>query len=125
MTRLRYWLTAKTQYNIHSPFIFDLYNEVLFSRLNKTGEMYTHPVYKFSDHFGMKIDNSDENTTTFIPGKVFEQLLIVNHPHKNKKAEAQLQEISDSGKYNVILDLYDAAVLFLRPAMHAQRYLLK
>lgn len=35
MNRLQYWLVAKSQYNLHSPAIFDLYNEVLNARVNR------------------------------------------------------------------------------------------
>ena len=34
MNRLAYILKAKTQYNLHSPFVFDLYNEALLPRVD-------------------------------------------------------------------------------------------
>lgn len=127
MTRLRYWLTAKTQYNIHSPFIFDLYNDVLFAQVGKEKrrDAYSSLVFKFAEHFGLKTISNDANQTIFEPSKDFERLLIVNQPHCDAQAEKRFESLSDSPDYNVVLDLYDAAVLFSRPSMHAQKYLLK
>lgn len=35
MTLLAYWLKAGTQYNLHSPFLYDMYNQLLYARLTK------------------------------------------------------------------------------------------
>ena len=35
MTRLTFLLRAQTQYNLHSPFLFRLYREVLFAPLGR------------------------------------------------------------------------------------------
>lgn len=35
MNRLQFFLHAKTQYNLHSPFVFDFYRQVLFAPLSR------------------------------------------------------------------------------------------
>ena len=64
MNRLTYLLKGKTQYNLHSPFVFELYNEVLLPRTNsmqlKSNNLRSlckrnaALLYKIADHFGIK-----------------------------------------------------------------------
>ena len=63
MTRLHYWLHAQTQYNIHSPFLFDMYREVLFARLTPEerrrhgiprGDRYRELLYKCCNHYHLQ-----------------------------------------------------------------------
>ena len=60
MTRLHYWLHAQTQYNLHSPFLFEMYREVLFARLTPeerrqhgipSGDRYHELIYKCCNHY--------------------------------------------------------------------------
>ena len=63
MTRLHYWLHAQTQYNIHSPFLFDMYREVLFARLTPEErrrhaiprhDRYRELLYKCCNHYHLQ-----------------------------------------------------------------------
>ena len=57
-------MKAKTQYNLHSPFVFDLYNEALLPRVDskklKTNTLSGQDrrnaalIYKLADHYGVK-----------------------------------------------------------------------
>lgn len=127
MTRLRYWLTAKTRYNLHSPFLYDLYGQVLFAQAGAASgkNLYQQLVYKFSRYYGLTPTSHDDHQTLFPPCETFQRLLIVNRPHRSTTAEKHLAQLYGDPAYNVSLDLYDAAVLFCRPSMHPQRYLLK
>lgn len=57
MNRIQYLLTAKTQYNIHSPWVFDLYNQVLSAHLRSDilvkGKL-ACMVYKLVNHFAIE-----------------------------------------------------------------------
>ncbi|MBR0073104.1 MAG: hypothetical protein IJP95_04635 [Bacteroidales bacterium] len=63
MNRLTYLLKGKTQYNLHSPFVFELYNEVLLPRTNSVQlksnnlrglcKRNAALVYKIADHFAI------------------------------------------------------------------------
>ena len=63
MTRLHYWLYAQTQYNLHSPFLFDMYREVLFARLTPEErrrhgiprhDRYRELLYKCCNHYHLQ-----------------------------------------------------------------------
>ena len=64
MNRLAYILKAKTQYNLHSPFVFDLYNEALLPRVDSkklkintlSGQERRNAalIYKLADHYAVK-----------------------------------------------------------------------
>ncbi len=64
MNRIAYILQAKTQYSLHSPFVFGLYNDVLVrktdsrqlktSTLSRSERRNASIVYKLADHFCIK-----------------------------------------------------------------------
>ena len=69
MTRLYYWLHAQTQYNLHSPFLFDMYREVLFAPLTPEErrrhaiprhDRYRELLYKCCNHYHLQHANSNE-----------------------------------------------------------------
>ena len=67
MTRLYYWLHAQTQYNLHSPFLFDMYREVLFAphtpeerrrHAIPRHDRYRELLYKCCNHYHLEIASS-------------------------------------------------------------------
>ena len=130
MNRLHFWLTAKTQYNLNSPFLFRLYNEVLFARVaanvpHPDSTPYEKLVYKFSDHFQLRTLSANEEETLLEGTPRFGRVLILNKPHANKKQEERLEKLTADPRYKVALDLYHSAVFLTRPGIARQSYRLK
>ena len=90
MTRLEYWITADTQYRIHSPFVFEMYRKVLFAEVDKSlrdrmavgvpeeavaamqtarrrERAYHEIVYKLRDHYGLKVVCYDSDEAVLCP----------------------------------------------------------
>lgn len=61
MNRLAYWITAQTEYHLHSPMVFNLYGSVLFAPLDsdtrralqlpRRHRQFYALAYKLADHF--------------------------------------------------------------------------
>lgn len=152
MTRLEYWITADTQYRIHSPFVFEMYRKVLFAEVDcqlqsrmakglppKAEEMirtagrrereYHEMVYKFRDHYGLEIVCYDEDEAVLSPKSehafIEGEMKVVCRPHRCRARELRWQAQQGNAKYNVSIDLYDVGVLMYCPRMRKQRFLLK
>lgn len=122
MNRVSFWLTAKTQYNLHSTFLYGLYNEVLFARTKqKFSSRYEELTYKFRDSYDLKVLSSTEGEILMEGDEKFGRVLLLDRPHKS----ARFEKICQSERYNVCLDLYDVAVFLDRPRIARQSWRLK
>ncbi len=132
MTRLHYWLHAKTQYDIHSPFLFEMYREVLFARMSAADchrlgiprhDRCSQVAYKCCNHYHLAPVASSQ------PGRLCEGLqlsiFIVDRPHASHAAERQWETLKADPSYQVSLDLYDIALLIRNPHLHPQHLLLR
>ena len=155
MTRLYYWLHAQTQYNLHSPFLFDMYREVLFAPLTPEErrrhaiprhDLYCELLYKCCNHYHLQPANSQQpiaHSTLLTPTQPSTlnncqpdtgqfsilnsqfSILLVSHPHATPAAEAQWEHLKANPTYQVSLDLYDVALLIRNPRLSRQHFLLR
>jgi len=135
MTRLYYWLHAQTQYNLHSPFLFDMYREVLFAPLTPEErrrhaiprhDRYRELLYKCCNHYHLQPANSQQPTahSTLLTNSQL-SILLVSHPHATPAAEQQWESLKADPTYQVSLDLYDVALLIRNPRLSRQHFLLR
>ena len=137
MNRLMFWMKSKTQYNIHSPFVFDLYSNVLFAKLTPAqsaqvpevsgwGERrYYEMVYKFQDYFGLKCVEQGDEHTVLQGGSSFGKVKIVCRPHADRKSECAWNKMQTDIDYGVSIDLYDVGILLSNAKLHPQKFLLR
>ena len=133
MTRLEYWIRAQTQYSVHSPFVFDLYREVLFAEVAHASlppcrwgsRRYSALCYKLKDHFGLTTIAATDQQAVFSGTADFGMVLVVNHPHRDNAAEQRWADLCRTEPYRVSIDLYDVGLLFTNPRLHRQHFLLK
>ena len=152
MTRLHYWLHAQTQYNLHSPFLFEMYREVLFARLTPeerrqhgipSGDRYHELIYKCCNHYHLEIATASQLASAHSSPKLGEvpqggggvcptlltsgqfSILIVDRPHATPEAEQQWEHLKADPDYQVSLDLYDLALLIRNPHLTPQHLLLR
>lgn len=132
MNRLTYWIKAKTQYNIHSPFMFDLYNKVLFSRLDPhvlkslqgdESRRFLEILYKVEHYFSpVAVERSRGVATLRLDNEV---IVIVDCPHATAKAESDWGKMKSEERYRVSVDLFDVGLLFSDRRLHRQHFLLR
>ena len=145
MTRLHYWLHAQPQYNLHSPFLFDMYREVLFARLTPEerrrhgiprGDRYRELLYKCCNHYHLEVAaDSQQPPVLLTPTHTFTHshihtlnnlsILLLSRPHATPAAERQWESLKADPTYQVSLDLYDVALLIRNPHLTPQHLLLR
>lgn len=130
MNRISYLLKAKTQYNIHSPFVFEMYNNVLATKLDARTQMqlsptpypeYSHLVYKLAHYYHLTPQTANA-TQTLLHGDTM-RMMVVAKPHKN--ADAEKQWASMKSQWPVSIDLYDTGLLIENSKLHPQHFLLR
>ena len=143
MTRIYYWLHAQTQYNIHSPFLFEMYRDVLFAHLTDgerlrtgiaRGDRYHEIIYKCCNHYQLAVvPNAKPITLNSQLLTINSQLLtssslsilVVDRPHASRLDEQQWEQLKANPDYQVSVDLYDVALLIHNPKLSAQHLLLR
>lgn len=132
MNRLTYWFKAKTQYNIHSPFMFDLYNKVLFSRLDphvvklfdgEGSRRFCELLYKLDRYFSPVSVRRDNGVATLILAD--EEIVLIDRPHASVESESAWERMKSDDHYRVSVDLFDVGLLFTDRKLHRQHFLLR
>ena len=117
MNRITHFLRAKTQYNLHSPFVYRLYTEVLFSRAPGHGRSYRDVIWRLERYYG-KAFNSQLSTLNS-PDGLF---LVVDRPHRH---EAEWQALIGNPDWQVTVDLYSCGLAVQSPRLSKQHFLLR
>ncbi|MCR5589750.1 MAG: hypothetical protein K6F72_09055 [Bacteroidales bacterium] len=118
MNRISHFLHAKTQYNLHSPFVYRLYTEVLFSHCPGRGRHYADVVWRLEEYYGLPhspLSTLHSQLTT--PDGLF---LIVADTHSE-----EWDAIVASKDWQVTLDLYHCGVAVSSPRLSKQHFLLR
>ena len=116
MNRISHFLRAKTQYNLHSPFVFRLYTEVLFSRARGRGRSYEDVVWRLEEYYGLPHSG---HPTLHTPDGV---MLVVDRPHIH---ETDWQALVASPDWQVTLDLYSCGIAVASSKLTKQHFLLR
>ena len=108
MNRIEHFLRAKTQYNLHSPLVYRLYTEVLFSRCPGRGRSFEDVVWRLEEYYGLPHSHPSPFTS--------------HHPHGS---EADWQAIIASAEWQVTLDLYTCGIAIASSRLTKQHFLLR
>lgn len=114
MNRISHFLRAKTQYNLHSPFVYRLYTEVLFSHCRGRGRSAADVVWRLEEYYGLPHSG---HPTFGTPDGDF-----------NVVADTRSSEwdaIVASPDWQVTLDLYSCGVAVSSPRLSKQHFLLR
>ena len=150
MNRIQYILTAKTQYDIQSPFLFELYNEVLNSRLAKedckrlgitSGDRYAELRYKLCDHYAAEngerrtgigereSDSLAEKARLDVDDILCSQEVgligMVRLPHQDRQSEERWSSLVQMSEVTLSVDLYYVGIVFTYNKLSKQHILLR
>ncbi|MBQ7280505.1 MAG: hypothetical protein IJR13_07285 [Bacteroidales bacterium] len=133
MTRLGYWIKAKTLYDIHSPFVYDLCRNVLYARAPEEAvaardghtRRFATLLYMLKDYLSLSEMRSEGNTLLLGGNDTWGRVLMVDAPHADRKAEHQWTALCADEAYRVSIDLYDVGLLFTNSHLHRQHFLLR
>ena len=133
MNRLQYWMRARTGYQIHSPFLFTLYHEVLFARMPgilphdmpRSARRYHELVAVISDRFSMHAVSADSSTTELAGNDAVTRAMVVSRPHRDSTTEQQWDTLANDPRFNIAIDLYDVGLLLCNHKLRRQQWLLR
>lgn len=136
MNRLEYWIKADTQYNVHSPFMFDMYRKVLFARLPRSAReavamrygavgRFQKMVYKLADHYCLRVVSYAADEVLLEGDGPLSRVCVVAKPHGDKASEARWKARQEGEDFNVSVDLFDVGLLIAHNKLHRQHFLLK
>ena len=114
MNRISHFLRAKTQYNLHSPFVYRLYTEVLFSRCRGRGRSAEDVLWRLEEYYGLPHSGS---STLHTADGTFTVVADTGSP--------AWEAIVASGDWQVTLDLYRCGVAVSSPRLSKQHFLLR
>jgi len=136
MNRLEYIVCAKTQYNIQSPFVYDLYENVLLPKLDRAAltrlglsrrDKFGQLCYKIADHYGA---TAAGNSTALRGADTVldtgEGLIgLVRRPHRDKGSEQEWQKLFKEPDVTLSVDLFDAGLVFTSKHLSRQHFVLR
>lgn len=120
MNRLQHFLRAKTQFNLHSPFVYGLYTEVLFSRAEGAPRgRYEGALWRLERHFGVAaVRSACEAAFSCSDG----DFLVLDHPHRR---EDRWRAVVDDERWQVTLDFFDYGIAVHNPRLSRQHFILR
>ena len=135
MNKLEFILRAKDQYSIQSPFLFDLYSNVIAPRVDRhslaslaisNSDLYAQLLFKLSDHYrasaikldGWTLDNILQTPQGDLIG-------LFRQPHHNKTSESQWAHLVNTPCVTLSVDLFHTGLVFTSPKLSKQHWLLR
>lgn len=115
MNRLYHFLHAKTQYGLHSPFVYRLYTECLFSRAGGYGRHYADVVWRLEHYYGARFREGLLHTSD----GVFQ---VVEWPHRD---EAAWRAVVNDPRWQATIDLFTVGIAVANPRLTKQHFLLR
>lgn len=136
MNRLQFLLTAKTQYNIQSPFLFELYSEVIAPKLDRTTlhrlginhrDRFWQLHHKLQDHYGISPTILTSENQEIINSSHSDRSAIImfRNPHRNKLSEQQWKKIIKEPCVTLSVDLFYTGLAFTSTKLSKQHILLR
>ena len=114
MNRISHFLRAKTQYNLHSPFVYRLYTEVLFSHARGRGRHFEDVVWRLEEYYGLPHSGCP---TLHTPDGTFLVVADTDRP--------EWAAVVASPDWHVTLDLYHCGVAVASQRLSKQHFLLR
>lgn len=135
MNRLQYILKAKTQYDIQSPFLFELYSEVLNARLAKEQRVplgdavqgrYAEIRYMLGDHYAAHpVERAGWDVDDLLDSHDVGLIGLVKSPHRDSRSEKCWERVSKRDEVTLSVDLFDIGILFTCSKLSRQHILLR
>ena len=120
MNRLQHFLRAKTQFNLHSPFLYGLYTEVLFSRAEGAPHgRFAGMVWRLERHYDVVASRTGDSASLLTPEGRF---LVVDHPHRD---ESRWNSIISDPQWKATIDLFSVGIAVDNPRLSKQHFILR
>ncbi|MBP5190566.1 MAG: hypothetical protein J6031_06585 [Bacteroidales bacterium] len=131
MNRLEYIVRAKTQYDIQSPFVYDLYENVLSPRLDEAtlsrlglsrSDRFGQLCYKLADHYGAESATASGalSSADAVLANADGLIGLVRSPHRNREREQLWERLFKEHEVTLSVDMFDTGLVFTSKRLSKQ-----
>lgn len=120
MNRLTYLLRAKNQFSLHSPFVYQLYTEVLTSCAEGAPKRrYEGIIWRLERHYGVEAIRNVGTAELWTSDGHF---LIIDHPYHDAD---DWKDLIHDPHWQVTLDFYTIGIAITNPHLSKQHFILR
>jgi hypothetical protein len=132
MNRFLFNLRARNAHGLHSPFVYELYTQIINPCLRQTGELSTLLVRELSNYQGKSLENIKFNVQIFDLTQFdtenlnvnFEDVLLIKNIRKPNNL-ARWNQLIENEKIVFSIELYEMGLLFFNPIAPKQHFVFK
>ena len=132
MNRFLFNLRARNAHGLHSPFVYELYTQIINPCLHQTGELSALLKNELSNYQGKSLENVKFNVQIIDLSQLdtenlnmhFEDVLLIKDIRKPIHL-ARWRQLIENEKIKISIELFELGILFFNPIAPKQHFILK
>ena len=132
MNRFLFNLRARNAHGLHSPFVYELYTQIINPCLHQSGELSALLTNELSNYQGKSVEKNKFNVQIFDITQFdieninvnFEDILLIKNIRKPNNL-ARWNQLIENEKIIFSIELYEMGLLFFNPIAPKQHFIFK
>jgi hypothetical protein len=132
MNRFLFNLRARNAHGLHSPFVYELYTQIINPCLHQSGELSALLASELSNYQGKSVEKNKFNVQIFDINQFdtenlnvnFEDVLLIENIRKPNTL-ARWNQLIENEKIVFSIELYEMGLLFFNPIAPKQHFVFK